>query len=256
MSANGIPRKLARKVAWALAMATASYGVEALWEGQKWMLDGFHRLTVAIGRTVAGTFSTAKREDAIRAADTPPAEPMLNLKTQPSRPPPPPRSFIQDSHDSCAGPSDSSYSVGSDCHLRSNMTEAQEQRILLWYTRSWRRQRRHPLPSTPLQSTLKSEVGSSCLQRVHALVWGESAGGDGTVATGDEGGDAALAEGTAVAGAAVPTTEGCGGGVNPEASTIVGETGWRRDLPQSGWQVVLSQKQPYAGGQAMRWRIV
>jgi ribonuclease HI len=82
MNSNGIPRKLARKVAWAVSMATASYGVEALWEGQKWMLDGFHRLTVAIGRTVAGTFSTAKGEDAIRAADTPPAEPMLNRRRE------------------------------------------------------------------------------------------------------------------------------------------------------------------------------
>jgi hypothetical protein len=42
-------------------MSTATYGVEAIWEGQKWLLDGFYRLTVAIGRTVAGTFSTANR---------------------------------------------------------------------------------------------------------------------------------------------------------------------------------------------------
>jgi hypothetical protein len=71
IKANGIPRKLARKVAWAVAMSTVAYGVEAIWEGQKWLLEDFYRLTVAIGRTVAGTFSTAKGEDAIRAADTP-----------------------------------------------------------------------------------------------------------------------------------------------------------------------------------------
>jgi ribonuclease HI len=82
MKANGIPRKLARKVAWAVAMSTAAYGVEAIWEGQKWLLDDFHKLTVAIGRTVAGTFGTAKGEDAIRAADTPPAEPMLNRRRE------------------------------------------------------------------------------------------------------------------------------------------------------------------------------
>jgi hypothetical protein len=52
-------------------MSTTAYGVEAIREGQKWLLDDFYRLTVAIGRTVAGTFSTAKGEDAIRAADTP-----------------------------------------------------------------------------------------------------------------------------------------------------------------------------------------
>jgi hypothetical protein len=61
-------------------MSTAAYGVEAVWEGQRWLLDDFHRLTVAIGRTVAGTFGTTKGEDAIRAADTPPAEPMLNRR--------------------------------------------------------------------------------------------------------------------------------------------------------------------------------
>jgi hypothetical protein len=82
MKANGIPRKLARKVAWAVAMSTAAYGVEAIWEGQKWLLDEFHRLTVAIGRTVAGTFGTTEGEDAIRAADTPPAEPMLNRRRE------------------------------------------------------------------------------------------------------------------------------------------------------------------------------
>jgi hypothetical protein len=45
--------------------------MEAIWEGQQWLFDGFHRLTVAIARTVTGTFSTTQGEDAIRAADTP-----------------------------------------------------------------------------------------------------------------------------------------------------------------------------------------
>jgi hypothetical protein len=57
-------------------MSTAAYGVEAIWEGQKWLADGFDKLTKTIGRTVAGTFSSTKGEDAIRAADThPPARP-------------------------------------------------------------------------------------------------------------------------------------------------------------------------------------
>jgi hypothetical protein len=49
-------------------MSTAAYGIEATWEGQTWLLD---RLSVAIGRAVAGTFSTAKGKDAIRASDIP-----------------------------------------------------------------------------------------------------------------------------------------------------------------------------------------
>jgi hypothetical protein len=74
MTANGIRRKLARKVGWAVAMSTAAYGIEAIWEGQAWLLEGFNKLTTAIGRTVAGTFGTTKGEDAVRAADTPPPD--------------------------------------------------------------------------------------------------------------------------------------------------------------------------------------
>jgi hypothetical protein len=82
MNANGIKRKLARKVGWAVAMSTAAYGIEAIWEGQAWLLDGFHRLNVAIGRAVAGTFSSTKGEDAIRAADIPPTRPALNRRRE------------------------------------------------------------------------------------------------------------------------------------------------------------------------------
>jgi len=82
MNANGIPRKLARKVAWAVAMSTAAYGIEAIWEDQKWLLDGFTKLTTVLGRTVAGTFSTAKGEDAIRAADIPPPKPTLDRRRE------------------------------------------------------------------------------------------------------------------------------------------------------------------------------
>jgi hypothetical protein len=47
-----------------------------------WLLDGFHRLNVAIGRAVAGTFSTAKGEDAIRAAGIPPTRPELDRRRE------------------------------------------------------------------------------------------------------------------------------------------------------------------------------
>jgi hypothetical protein len=41
-------------------MSTAAYGIEAIWEGQQRLLDGFDKLTTVIGRTVAGTFSSPK----------------------------------------------------------------------------------------------------------------------------------------------------------------------------------------------------
>ena len=82
MNGNGVPRKLARKVAWAIAMSTAAYGVETIWEDQTWLLNGFHRLTTEIGRRVAGTFSSAKGEDAIRAVDIPPTRPALDRRRE------------------------------------------------------------------------------------------------------------------------------------------------------------------------------
>jgi hypothetical protein len=63
-------------------MSTAAYGVEAIWEGQKWLFDGFDKLTKTIGRTVAGTFSSTKGEDAIRAADTAPTGPTLDRRRE------------------------------------------------------------------------------------------------------------------------------------------------------------------------------
>ena len=44
-------------------MSTAAYGIEAIWEGQQWLLEGFDKLSMVIGRTVSGTISTAKGED-------------------------------------------------------------------------------------------------------------------------------------------------------------------------------------------------
>jgi hypothetical protein len=54
----GINRKLARTVAWSTSMATAAYGIEAIWEGQPWIVQSFHKLTARIGRDVSGTFAS------------------------------------------------------------------------------------------------------------------------------------------------------------------------------------------------------
>jgi hypothetical protein len=82
MTASGVPRKLARKVAWAVPISTAAYGIEAIWEGQKWLLDGFNKLSTAIGRAVAGTFSITKGEGAMRTADTLSIEPALHRRRE------------------------------------------------------------------------------------------------------------------------------------------------------------------------------
>jgi hypothetical protein len=41
-----IKRQLARIVAWSTSMATAAYGIEAIWEGQPWIVQAFHYLFI------------------------------------------------------------------------------------------------------------------------------------------------------------------------------------------------------------------
>jgi hypothetical protein len=68
----GVYRKLARTVPWSTSMATAACGIEAIWEGQPWIVQSFHKLTARIGKDVSGTFASTMGVDAIREAATPP----------------------------------------------------------------------------------------------------------------------------------------------------------------------------------------
>ena len=79
VTANGVPRKLARKVTW-FAMTTAAFGVEAIWKGQIWLFDGFNRLFSAIRRAVNSAFSTTGGKNVMRAADIPPTRPALDRR--------------------------------------------------------------------------------------------------------------------------------------------------------------------------------
>jgi hypothetical protein len=48
----GIKRQLARTVAWSTSMSKGVYGIDAIWEGQSWIVKEFHRLTARIGQDV------------------------------------------------------------------------------------------------------------------------------------------------------------------------------------------------------------
>jgi hypothetical protein len=63
-------------------MATAAYGIEAIWEGQPWIVQSFHKLTARTGRDVSGTFASTMGVDAIREAATPPTRAALNRRTE------------------------------------------------------------------------------------------------------------------------------------------------------------------------------
>jgi hypothetical protein len=50
MNRWGINRKLAHRVAWSTSMAKAEYGIEAIWAGQNYIVQLFHKLTAWIKR--------------------------------------------------------------------------------------------------------------------------------------------------------------------------------------------------------------
>jgi hypothetical protein len=77
----GIKRQLARTVAWSTSMSTGAYGIEAIWEGQPWIVKEFHKLTAPIGQDVAGTLRSTKKDNAIREAGTPPTRAALDRRT-------------------------------------------------------------------------------------------------------------------------------------------------------------------------------
>jgi hypothetical protein len=78
----GINRRLVRTIAWSISMVTAAYGIEAICEGQPWIVQSFHKLTARIGRAVSGTFASIMGVDAIREAATPPTRVALDRQTE------------------------------------------------------------------------------------------------------------------------------------------------------------------------------
>jgi hypothetical protein len=63
-------------------MATAAYGIAAIWEGQPWIVQSFHKLTARIGRDVSRPFASTMEVDAIHEAATPPKRPALDRRTE------------------------------------------------------------------------------------------------------------------------------------------------------------------------------
>jgi hypothetical protein len=82
MRAYEIDRKLARTVAWSTAMATATYGIEVMYESQQWIIDQIQKVNVNIAKDIAGVKSTTVGCDVIRSADTQPTRVMLDRRTE------------------------------------------------------------------------------------------------------------------------------------------------------------------------------
>jgi hypothetical protein len=82
MAAYGINRKLARTVAWSTTMAIATYGMEVIYEGQQWIVDKIQTVNVRIAKDIAELKATTAGCDAIRSADIPPTQAMLDRRTE------------------------------------------------------------------------------------------------------------------------------------------------------------------------------
>jgi hypothetical protein len=51
----GIQRQPGRTMGLATSMSTSAYGIEAIWEGQIWIITEFYRLMAEIGQDIAAT---------------------------------------------------------------------------------------------------------------------------------------------------------------------------------------------------------
>jgi hypothetical protein len=63
-------------------MATATYGLDVIYEGQQWIVDQIQKVAVRIAKDVAGLRATTAGCDAIRSADIPPTRAMLDRRTE------------------------------------------------------------------------------------------------------------------------------------------------------------------------------
>jgi hypothetical protein len=57
MAGHGINRKLARTVSWSTSMGTATYELDVISEGQKYIVDQIQNVAVRISKDVAGVHS-------------------------------------------------------------------------------------------------------------------------------------------------------------------------------------------------------
>jgi UTP:GlnB (protein PII) uridylyltransferase len=80
--AHGTNRKLARTVTWSTTMATATYGMEVICEGQQWIFDQIQKANAKIAKDISGLRVTTAGCDAIRIADIPPTRVTLDRRAE------------------------------------------------------------------------------------------------------------------------------------------------------------------------------
>jgi hypothetical protein len=63
-------------------MATPTYGIEVIYEGQQWIVDQIQTMAVRIAKDISGLRGTTVAYDAIRSADIQLTHPMLDRRTE------------------------------------------------------------------------------------------------------------------------------------------------------------------------------
>jgi hypothetical protein len=63
-------------------MATATYGLDVIYEGQQWIVDQIQKVAIRIAKYVAGLKATTAGCHAIRSSDIPPTRTMLDWRTE------------------------------------------------------------------------------------------------------------------------------------------------------------------------------
>jgi hypothetical protein len=63
-------------------MATATYGMEVIYEGQQWIADQIQKVNVKIAKDIAGLRATTAGCEAIRSANIPTTRAMLDRRAE------------------------------------------------------------------------------------------------------------------------------------------------------------------------------
>jgi hypothetical protein len=83
MAGHGIHQELTRTVSWSTSMATATYALDVIYEGQQWIVDQIQNVAIPVAKDVDGLKATTAGYDAIRITDIPPTRAILARRIEP-----------------------------------------------------------------------------------------------------------------------------------------------------------------------------
>jgi hypothetical protein len=82
MAGHVLNQKLARTVSWSTSMATATYELDIIYEGEKWIVGQIQKVAVRIANDRPRLRATRAGFDAIKSTDIPPTRVLLDRWTE------------------------------------------------------------------------------------------------------------------------------------------------------------------------------